>query len=35
VGESKRDPVLDVVEHAALAVLCNMLMNLDEVLTRQ
>ena len=33
-GESKRDESLDPVEHASWAVVCNMILNLDEVLTR-
>ena len=35
VGESPRDGKLDAVEHAALAAVCLMMMNMDEVLTRQ
>jgi hypothetical protein len=35
LGESSRDASLDPVEHAALAVVCHMILNLDEVLTNQ
>ncbi|WP_193211567.1 PSD1 and planctomycete cytochrome C domain-containing protein [Luteolibacter marinus] len=34
VGESPVDPSLDPVEHAALAQVCSMLLNLSETLTR-
>ena len=33
-GESERDESLNPVEHASWAVICNMILNLDEVLTR-
>ncbi len=33
-GESSRDEQLDLIEHAAFTVLANMILNLDEVLTR-
>ena len=33
-GDSKRDESLSPAEHAAYTVLMNMLLNLDEVLTR-
>jgi hypothetical protein len=35
VGQYPRDGALDVPEHAAWTVLTNMLLNLDEVLTRE
>ena len=35
VGESPRNAKLDVVEHAALAAVCSLLLNLDETLTKQ
>jgi hypothetical protein len=35
VGESKRDEKLDPVEHAALAVLCHTILNLDEAVTKE
>jgi hypothetical protein len=35
VGESKRDEKLDLIEHAAHAVLCSALLNLDEALTKE
>jgi hypothetical protein len=35
VGESPRDETLDVVEHAAYAVLCSAIFNLDEALTKE
>ncbi|HUR54306.1 MAG TPA: PSD1 and planctomycete cytochrome C domain-containing protein [Gemmataceae bacterium] len=35
VGDSPRDNKLDAVEHAALTAVCLLLLNLDEVLTRQ
>ncbi len=35
VGESKRDETLDPVEHAAWTSLCLMLLNLDEVVTKE
>lgn len=34
-GESKRDESLDAVDHAAATALCLMILNLDEVLTKQ
>jgi hypothetical protein len=34
VGDSPRNEKLDVVEHAALAVVCLTMMNLDEVLNK-
>jgi mono/diheme cytochrome c family protein len=35
IGESPRNPRLDVVEHAAMTSLCALILNLDEALTRQ
>jgi mono/diheme cytochrome c family protein len=35
VGESKRDDKLDVTEHAAFTGLCNLILNLDEALTKE
>ncbi len=35
VGESPRDESLDAAEHAAWTALCNMLLNLDEVLSKE
>ncbi|MBL8795304.1 MAG: PSD1 domain-containing protein [Planctomycetia bacterium] len=35
VGESKRNDKLDVTEHAAFTGLCNLILNLDEALTRE
>ena len=35
VGESPRDASLDSVEHAAWTVLCSMVLNLDEALTKE
>jgi hypothetical protein len=35
VGESKRNEKLDVTEHAAFAGLCNLILNLDEALTKE
>ena len=35
VGASPRDTSLDAADHAALAVICAMLLNLDETLTRE
>jgi hypothetical protein len=35
VGASKPDPKLDAVELAAYTTVCNMLLNLDEVVTRE
>ena len=34
-GESPRDKTLDVAEHAALAAMLNMILNLDEVMTKE
>ena len=33
-GESKREPSIDPSEHAAWTLVCSMILNLDEVLTR-
>ena len=35
VGDSKRDESLNATEHAAYTVLCNLILNLDEVITRE
>ncbi len=35
VGDSPRDTELDNVDHAAYAVVCSLLLNLDEVLNRE
>jgi hypothetical protein len=35
VGEAPRDEKLDPVEHAAYTGLCSLILNLDEVLTRE
>ena len=35
VGDSPRDESLDPTEHAAYATLCNLLLNLDETMTRE
>lgn len=35
IGESKRNDALDLVEHASYAALCNMILNLDEALTKE
>ena len=35
VGEAPRPESLDVVEHAAWTALCSLLMNLDEVLSKE
>ena len=35
VGESKRNEKLDVTEHAAFTGLCNLILNLDEALTKE
>ncbi|GIW99119.1 MAG: hypothetical protein KatS3mg111_2452 [Pirellulaceae bacterium] len=35
VGESSRVELGDPIDHAALTVVCNLLLNLDEVLTRE
>ena len=34
VGESKRDDSIDLVEHAAWTVIAQMILNLDETVTR-
>jgi hypothetical protein len=34
VGESSRDENLDIVEHAALAVIANLVFNLSEAITK-
>ncbi len=34
-GEAPRDRKLDVAEHAAYAAVCNMILNLDEVITKE
>jgi hypothetical protein len=34
VGESKRDETLDAAQHAALTVVCSLILNLDASLTR-
>ncbi len=34
-GESPRDKRLDVAEHAAYAAVCNLILNLDEVITKE
>jgi hypothetical protein len=35
MGEWPRDKTLDVAEHAALAAMANMILNLDEVITKE
>jgi len=35
VGEFKRDETLDTTDHAVYTVLCNLILNLDEVITRE
>ena len=35
IGDSKRDEKLNPTDHAAYTVLCNMILNLDEVITRE
>ena len=35
VGEFKRDEKLHATDHAAYTVLCNLILNLDEVITRE
>jgi hypothetical protein len=35
VGDSKRNDKLDVTEHAAFTGLCNLILNLDEALTKE
>ncbi len=34
IGETPRDPTIDATEHAAWTVVCNLILNLDEVLTQ-
>jgi hypothetical protein len=34
-GEAPRDRSLDVAEHAAYAAVCNLILNLDEVITKE
>ena len=34
-GESPRDPSLDPIEHAAYTAVANLLVNLDEVITKE
>ncbi len=34
-GESPRDAFLDVAEHAAYTAVCNLVLNLDEVITKE
>jgi hypothetical protein len=34
-GESPRDQKLDIAEHAAYAAVCNLILNLDEVITKE
>ncbi|MDX1944411.1 MAG: PSD1 and planctomycete cytochrome C domain-containing protein [Pirellulaceae bacterium] len=35
IGESKRDPALDPVDLAARTMVCNLILNLDEVVTKE
>jgi hypothetical protein len=35
VGESKRNEKLDITDHAAFTGLCNLILNLDEALTKE
>ena len=35
IGDSKRDEKLNPTDHAAYTVLCNMILNLDEVITKE
>jgi hypothetical protein len=35
VGESKRNEKLDATDHAAFTGLCNVIMNMDEALTKE
>jgi len=35
VGEFKRDETLEAADHAAYTALCNLILNLDEVITRE
>ena len=34
VGESKRDTTIDAAEHAALTIICSMILNLDATVTK-
>jgi hypothetical protein len=34
-GEARRDKKLDVAEHAAYTAVCNLILNLDEVITKE
>ncbi len=34
VGQSKRDETIDLAQHAAMSVVCSMILNLDAVITR-
>jgi hypothetical protein len=34
-GEAPRDRLLDIAEHAAYSAVCNMILNLDEVITKE
>jgi len=34
-GESPRDQKLDIAEHAAYTAMCNLILNLDEVITKE
>lgn len=35
IGESKRDDKIDPIEHASWTALCNMILNLDEALSKE
>lgn len=35
IGESPRDAFLDIAEHAAYTAVCNLVLNLDEVITKE
>ena len=35
IGEFKRDPAIDPVEHAAWTVICQLILNLDETLNKE
>ena len=35
IGSSKRDEKLDLAEHAAFTTICNLLLNLDEAITKE
>jgi hypothetical protein len=35
VGESKRDEALDPAEHAAWTMVANLILNLDETITKE